>query len=169
MYEWVLGALDESLGSETPGTGLFWDKLRGDGTIDRATWSYNQGSMVGLGVLLARSTPGGSGAEPLRHAEAIAAKALRRFAGSYERQPAAFHAIFFRNLLLLHDATGDEQLRAGILETMRGYADWAWSEARDSDDRFRLTNGGPTLLNQSAIVQLLALLAWDPERYTLLA
>ena len=26
---------------------LFWDKIRGDGTIDRAQWSYNQGSMVG--------------------------------------------------------------------------------------------------------------------------
>jgi hypothetical protein len=119
-------------------------------------------------VLLARSAPAGAGAEPLRHAEAIAAKALRRFAGSYERQPAAFHAIFFRDLLRLHDATGDEQLRGGILEAMRGYADWAWNAARDSDDRFRLPNGGLTLLNQSAIVQLLALLAWDPGRYGLL-
>jgi hypothetical protein len=168
MYEWVLAALDESLGGDAPGTGLFWDKLCGDGTIDKAIWSYNQGSMVGLGVLLARSAPAGAGAEPLRHAEAIAAKALRRFAGSYERQPAAFHAIFFRDLLRLHDATGDEQLRGGILEAMRGYADWAWNAARDSDDRFRLPNGGLTLLNQSAIVQLLALLAWDPGRYGLL-
>jgi hypothetical protein len=169
MYEWVVGALDESLGSESPGTGLFWDKLRGDGTIDRAIWSYNQGSMVGLGVLLARAANGGARADPLRRAEAIAAKALRRFAGSYETQPAAFHAIFFRNLLLLHNATGDGALRTNITDAMRAYADWAWSEARDSDDRFRLPNGGVTLLNQSAIVQLLALLAWDPERYELLA
>jgi Glycosyl hydrolase family 76 len=168
MYAWVLAALDESAGSAAPGTGLFWDKIRGDATIDRALWSYNQGSMVGAGVLLARAA-NGAGAGYLRQAEAIAAKALRRYADSYKLQPAAFNAIFFRNLLLLHAATSDGSLRDEIVDAMRGYADWAWGEARDRRDRFRLPNGGVTLLNQSAIVQVLALLAWDPLRYTLLA
>ncbi len=172
MYDWVLAALDSSRASDAAGTGLFWDKLRGDGTIDRALWSYSQGSMVGLGVLLARGA-GGDGIAPARgpavgylgRAEAVAQKALRHFAGAYDRQPAAFNAIFFRNLLLLHHATRDDRLRGEIVTAASGYADTAWDERRDRHDRFHLPHGGVTLLNQSAIVQLLALLAWDPVTY----
>lgn len=160
MYEWVLATLDASRDSDAPSTGLFWDKVRGDGTIDKTLWSYNQGSMVGLNVLLARS---GSprAAEYLGRAEAIARKALRHYGDSgLQRQPPAFNAIFFRNLLLLHAATGDAGLRASIIEAMRGYADYAW---------FHLPSRGVTLLDQSALVQILALLAWDPGSYEMLA
>ena len=126
MYEWVLATLDASRDSDLPGTGLFWDKLRGDGTLDKALWSYNQGSMIGANVLLARRG-GSSRAEYLGRAEAIARKALAYFGrDGYERQPAAFNAIYFRNLLLLHAATGDAALRAEILETLRRYTDHAW-------------------------------------------
>jgi Glycosyl hydrolase family 76 len=165
MYDWVLEALDASRDSDDPGTGLFWDKWRGDGTLDRAFWSYNQGSMVGLNVLLARRVDR-HGQAYLRRAEAIAGKALRRYAGlGYEREPAAFTAIFFRNLLLLRAATADPALRADIIDTMRGYTDFVWEARRDRRDQFHLRNGGVTLLNQSAMVQLLALLAWDPDTY----
>ena len=120
--------------------------------------------MVGLNVQLARAAePGGS--EHLALAEAIAHKALRHFAGRYELQPPAFNAIFFRNLLLLCDATGDAALRGAILDAMRGYADWAWGDRRDRRDCFQFASGGVTLLGQSAIVQVLALLAWDPQSY----
>jgi hypothetical protein len=168
MYDWVLATLDASRDSDSPATGLFWDKLRGDGTVDRTTWSYNQGSMVGANVLLARR--GGSAqATYLARAEAIARKALRHFEGGYQRESAAFTAILFRNLLLLHAATGDAELRTEIIKAIRGYADFAWDEKRDRHDRFHLSSGGVTLLNQSAIVQLLALLAWDPGDYGKLA
>ncbi|MGO9905671.1 MAG: glycoside hydrolase family 76 protein [Solirubrobacteraceae bacterium] len=169
MYEWVLATLDASRESDLPGTGLFWDKLRGDGTLDKTLWSYNQGSMIGANVLLARRG-GKSRAEYLARAEAIARKALAHFGrDGYERHPAAFDAIYFRNLLLLHAATGDAALRAEILETLRRYADGAWYERRDRRDLFHLAAGGVTLLNQSAMVQLLALLAWDPRAYGRLA
>ena len=165
MYAWVLAALDASRDSDSPATGLFWDKLRGDGTLDKTLWSYNQGSMAGANVLLARRSEDAR-AEYLTRAEAIASKALRHFArAACERQPPAFNAIFFRNLLLLHEATGDQRLRTQIIEAIRGYTDYAWHERRDDRDRFHLGNGGVTLLNQSAIVQLLALLAWDPDSY----
>jgi hypothetical protein len=178
MYEWVVATLDAGGGvgagagagsaGEAPGTGLFWDKIRGDDTIDRALWSYNQGSMVGLNVLLARRS-GQAGAAYLYRAEAIARKALRHYAGGgLEGQPPSFNAIFFRNLLLLHAATGDDVLRATIMAAMRGYADWAWAEKRDRRDRFPISNQDK-LLDQSAMVQILALLAWDPEAYSLLA
>jgi hypothetical protein len=169
MYEWVLATLDESRDSDSPATGLFWDKLRGDGTVDKTLWSYNQGSMVGANVLLARRG-GTAHAQYLTRAEAIARKALRYFAQSgYQRQPAGFNAIFFRNLLLLHEATRDAELRAEIIEGIRGYVGYAWDERRDRRGLIHLPNGGVTLLNQSAIVQLLALLAWDPPAYGKLA
>jgi predicted alpha-1,6-mannanase (GH76 family) len=164
MYDWVLGTLDASRETDSPGTGLFWDKLRGDGTIDRALWSYNQGNMIGLNVLLARSTDGPA-APYIERAERIARKSLRHFSGAHDRQPAAFNAIFARNLLLLHDATADERLRAEMIDALRRYGDWAWEDRRDSRDRFHLDPGGVTLLNQSGIVQVLAMLAWDPVMY----
>jgi hypothetical protein len=169
MYEWVLTTLDASREGPSPATGLFWDKLRGDGTLDRAFWSYNQGTMVGVNVLLARRG-GTAQAEYLARAAAIARRALRHYAeGGYQRQPPGFNAIFFRNLLLLHADTDDLELRTEIIEAMRGYVEYAWGERRDRRDFFHLPGGGVTLLNQSALVQLLALLAWDPGAYRMLA
>jgi len=169
MYAWVNATLDASRDGDSPGTGLFWDKLRGDHTLDETLWSYNQGSMVGTNVLLARR--GGEGAAHfLARAEAIARKALQHYAnGGLEHQPAAFNAIFFRNLLLLHAATADTALRTEIVEAMRAYADRAWHERRDRRDRFHFSGRGVTVLDQSAMVQLLALLAWDPADYGKLA
>lgn len=165
MYDWVNRALN---GGETPGEGLFWDKIRGDGSTDRTIWSYNQGSMVGLNVLFARADAAGA-ATYVARAEAIARTALRHYAGAYERQPAAFNAIFFRNLLQLHAATTDGALRDDILTALRGYADHAWSARRDQQDCFRFADRPTSLLDQSAMVQILALLAWDPGDYRRLA
>lgn len=166
MYEWVMSALDSSRATERPGTGLFWDKIRGDGSIDETFWSYNQGSMVGASVLLARLEPD-SHSDYLARAEAIARKAMRYFtAVGYEHQPPAFNAIFFRNLMQLHVATRDEQLRVEIIEAIRAYADRAWQQRRD---RPRVFGRKATLLDESAIVQVLALLAWEENEYDRLA
>jgi hypothetical protein len=169
MYGWVNTTLDAGREDGEPGSGLFWDKLRGDGTIDRTLWTYNQGSMIGANVLLARR-PGT--ADPARHlarAEAIAGKALDHYADRLDRQPAAFNAIFFRNLLMLHGATGDTGLRVRIRSAMEAYAEAMWSTRRDRRDRVRLARHGATLLDQSATVQTYALLAWDPSDYGRLA
>lgn len=169
MYEWVLTTLDASRGTDSPGTGLFWDKVRCDGTLDKTLWAYNQGSMVGANVLLARMHHDMRDTY-LHRAEAIGRKALKHFnEDGYDRQPPAFNAIFFRNLLLLHPVTGDDNLQADIVNHIRLYADDAWCRRRDRHDRFHLSHGGVTLLNQSALVQLLALLAWDPSEYGKLA
>lgn len=55
------------------------------------------------------------------------------------------------------------------LETLRRYTDHAWYETRDRRHLFHFSDGGVTLLNQRAMVQLLALLAWDPRAYGTLA
>jgi hypothetical protein len=169
MYEWVLTTLDASRDTDAAGTGLFWDKVRGDGTLDKTLWSYNQGSMVGANVLLARVHEEQRDMY-LDRAEAIARKALTHFQEEgYDQQPPAFNAIFFRNLLLLHPVARDAKLQADIIDRLRSYTDEVWRRARDRHDRFHLGHGGVTLLNQSALVQLLALLAWDPGEYGKLA
>jgi hypothetical protein len=164
MGAWVLETLD----SEGDGLGPFCDKVRGDGSVDRALWSYNQGSMAGLYALLARAG-GPRAGEHLRRAEGIAARALERFGGVPRGQPAAFNAIFLRNLLLVHHQTGVRELRARILAALHGYADWACEHIRDERDRFRFGPGPLTLLDQSAAVQVLALAAWDEADYGRLA
>ncbi len=163
MIDWVDATLDAGAGDDPPAAGLFWDKLRGDGTIDRALWSYNQGSMVGANVLLARGAHAEQSSLHLARAEGIARRALAHYRDRYDSQAPAFNAIFFRNLLLLHAETADAELRARILADLRGYADRLWA-AQDQGRRV-----GATLLDQSALVQLLALLAWDPADYGLLA
>jgi hypothetical protein len=125
--------------------------------------------MIGANVLLARAAGDDDSALYLARAEAIARKALRRYAGEYHRQPAAFNAILFRNLLLLWAVTADAGLREEIHAAMSAYADAAWTTARDRRDRFRFSRGGVTLLDQSAMVQVYALLAWNPADYGALA
>lgn len=163
MYDWVLATLDESRGTGSPGTGLFWDKVRSDGSIDRAQWSYNQGTMVGLNVLLARA-PSPPQSDHLARAEEIARRALRELTGDrLARQPPAFNAIFFRNLLGLHPVTRDTRLREEIEEAVRRYTQ-ALSRQMLSGQRLR-ARSRTSLLDESAIVQLLALLAWEPATY----
>jgi hypothetical protein len=125
--------------------------------------------MIGANVLLARGPGAADGQRHLARAEAIARAALRRYAGDYGRQPPAFNAIFFRNLLLLHDVTGDAGLRAEIIGAMRDYADASWEDRCHRHDRFSFSRRGLTLLDDSAMVQLLALLAWDADDYGKLA
>jgi hypothetical protein len=173
MYAWVNAALDAGRESGEPATGLFFDKVRGDGTIDRTLWTYNQGTMVGANVLLARQAGleagDGAGRQYVARAEAIADKALRHYAGAYERQPPAFNAILFRNLLQLCAVTADAGLRQRIRAAICTYAEAVWASRRDRHDRFRFRRSGPTLLDQSAMVQIYALLAWDPADYGALA
>lgn len=167
MLDWV----ERSLAHD----GLYWDKVRGDGSIDRAVWSYNQGSVLGVHHLLHRAAAQHGDPRRADHhlarAEAIARRSLELLTPRLLEQPAAFHAIWFRNLLSLGASTSDHRLREDILSTMRGYAELLWRDYRGPDDLLRLprANGRVTLLDQSAFVQISALLAWDRERWALIA
>ncbi len=159
MHDWVDGAL-RSAG------GLYFDRIRGDGSVDRAQWSYNQGSMIAVEVLRARA--GGPSARLIR-AEDTARRALAHYAGRYSEQAPAFNAIFFRDLLLLHAATSDPGLQSDITAALRAYADGLWARRRPRDDLLPRADGSVTVLDQSALVSVLALLAWDPADYCRLA
>jgi hypothetical protein len=170
MFGWVVEHLDAG----GDGLGPFYDKLRGDGTLDTKVWTYNHGSMIGASVLLARRAAATghhrAAAEWTDRAEAMARRSLQHFAGAGLRgQPAEFNAIYFRNLLLLHRASTDQPLRAELTATILAYADWLWHSCRAGEDRFRFKRRGFTLLGQSAVVQIFALLAWDPDAYGLIA
>jgi hypothetical protein len=158
MYDWVVRALRDP-------DGPYLDKVRGDGSIDRARWSYNQGSMIGAAVLRCRT---GGDTELLDAAEATARATLARYAGRYFDQPPAFNAIFFRNLLLLHAATRDAALRMQITATLNGYADEAWART-GAQALLPRGDGSVVLLDQSALLSVLALSAWHPDDYGRLA
>lgn len=151
MADWVRETLAN-------GEDLFRDKIRGDGTIDAALWSYNQGSMLGLHALLS-DRGGPDGPRHLGRAEAIARAALDHYeARRYAGEPIEFVAIFMRNLLLLSARTGDEPLKRRIAGALRERAQAAWPIAANA-----------TLLQHSAAVTLQALGAWDPADHHLLA
>ena len=166
MVDWVGGRLDAS----GRGHGPFWNVVRSDGSIDTNVWSYNQGVMLGARVLQYRLT---ADARFLDLAEAIARQTLASF-GDFRNHPPSFNAMCFQNLLMLYANT---DLQERTLRVMRGYGDWAWdpaSGARDSQSNlFCFTDAGAPnrghqaarLQDQGAMLQLYALLAWDPAEY----
>ncbi len=146
--------------------GLYWDHINLAGEIEKTQWTYNQGTMVGANVLLYRIT----GREfYLRRAQGVADAALAYYRTDrrYFTQPARFHAIFFKNLLMLGAVDG----RGRYKEAMQRYADRVWTEYRDPETGlFEFEPGEPvTLLEQSAMVQIYASLAWDRRDYKDLA
>ncbi|GAC1575156.1 MAG: glycoside hydrolase family 76 protein [Candidatus Dormibacteria bacterium] len=145
---------------------LFRDKIRDDGSIDAALWSYNQGSMVGAHVLRDRA---GLSPDALASAEGIARAILAWPLPRLMGQPPAFNAILFRNLLQLCAASSDDDLRTAIRSSLRAYADALLARPRDRYGLIRARESPATLLDQSAAVSVLALLAWDPAGYASLA
>jgi Glycosyl hydrolase family 76 len=145
---------------------LMFDKVRGNDTIDETLWTYNQGTMIAASVREYQVT-----GQPtyLSEAEAIANAALNTFTeSSYVNQPAAFDAVFFRGLLVLYSATSDMALRSRIVQTIQAYADDAWANYRAAPGLFRFPSSSGTgyqLLDQGAMVEIYAALAWNPADY----
>lgn len=165
-YEWLRQTLWIERG---PLAGLYHDKVLGEGgAIDETQWIYNQGVPIAAGVMLHRATGEG---HYLDDAIATADAALRYYGEQrYAGQPAIFVAIFFRNLLWLDALAPDPAYRAA----MQAYADAAWENPAIRDRATGLFRFDPrqhehTLLDQAAMVQIYALLAWPREQYPLLA
>lgn len=120
--------------------GLYGDHIRGNGSVDRTEWSYNQGSMLEAYRLLYRAT--GDRVE-LTHAESIADATLSAFRGRWRTEPAQFAAIFFRRLLALAEVDG----RKDYVASTQAYADRLWRSPRRQ------------LFQQAAVVQVYAAIA----------
>jgi hypothetical protein len=146
IYDWVCGALR---GPDD----LYRDRIAPEGTVVPDIWTYNQGTMIGAGVLLAAST---GDRRYLDDAHATAASALRRFDLSTLLRPngPAFNAVFFRNLFMLEGGDLGHEARA-MAET---YGEAMWREHRDQRTGFFRTGGSP--LNGAApMMEIYALLA----------
>ncbi len=164
-YRWLRETLWIADGPEA---GLYHDKVLGDGTIDPAQWIYNQGVAAAAGTMLHRIT---GDANYLEQARQTADAALSWYdAREYAGQAAIFVAIFFRNLLELGRVIGtDTYYNAMLAYAARACDAPAIYDAASGLFRFEGPQTACTLLDQSAMVQLLALAAWPTAQYALLA
>ena len=152
-YEWVRTCLTEP-------NGLYADHIGLHGKIEPTEWSYNQGTMIGAGVLLYQAT--GNGAY-LYQARQTAKAALAYYTPERLGQENPFFvSVYFRNMLYLDSVTRDPP----GTKLVQGYVNYAWEHLRLSDDVFVF--GSPAtaqLLVQAAIVQDYALLSTSPTTY----
>jgi hypothetical protein len=152
-YEWVRTCLLQP-------SGLYGDHIRLHGAVDPSLWSYNQGSMIGAGVLLYQAT--GDGAY-LYQARQTAKAALAYF--TLERllfENPFFPAVYFRNLMYL-DAVTHDPPGARLAQS---YVDSVWVHQRLTSGLFVF--GSPPsaqLLTQAAVVQIYALLSTPAGTY----
>jgi hypothetical protein len=158
MYEWTQDCM-------LAPNGLYWDHIDLAGTIEKTQWSYNQGVMLGAGVLLYKAT---GDRQYLDDAKSVANASLA-FYGAEDRlwkQPTRFNSIWFKNLLILDSVAPDRRYK----QTMQAYADRAWTEVRDpATGLYHFADGPVQLLEQAGIAQIEALLAWPRTKYGLLA
>jgi Glycosyl hydrolase family 76 len=149
MYQWVNKCL------KSP-SGLYDDHVNPDGSVNTTIWSYNQGTMVGAGVLLFQIT-GNSGY--LTAAQDTAAAAVAHFgtAATLQSQGPAFNAIYFRDLFLLNQV----QANSAYGSEAQAYATYMWTQ-RNSSGLF-LQNGNTNGVNGTApMVEIYSLLAGSP-------
>jgi hypothetical protein len=167
LYDWNRECLQQS-------PGLYWNDIGYDGTIDKTLWSYNSGSMIGAATLLYQATGTRS---YLDDAVTGAKGALDHWTqgDNLYDQPAIFNAILFNNLLLLDSVRPNPRYRAVIEQ----YANREWTSNRDAATglfHFQPSGGGAydpagpaQTLEQSAMVQIYAALAWNPRDYRWIA
>ena len=145
---------------------LMFDKVTGSNTIDETLYTYNQGAMIAANVREYQKT--GNPAY-LSDAEAIANTALSTFNETYYiNHSPAVQAIFFRGLLVLYSVTSNATLQSNIIQTIQTYADDAWKNRRSSNGLFSFPNDSGTgyqLLDQGAMLQVYAMLAWNASDY----
>jgi hypothetical protein len=154
MYEWVRSCLQNS-------DGLYGDNVTPGQGVDSTEWTYNQGTMIGAGVMLYQAT---TNRAYLQQAIATGHSALHSYgAGLLATQGDGFNAIYIRNLLLLGGASGEP----AFASFARWYANDAWVNVRDSNTGlYQSGPGGETnLLDQAAMTQVNALLAEPASAY----
>jgi hypothetical protein len=147
MLNWLDGCL------RSP-SGLYWDHVRANGSIDQTFWSYNQGSVIAADGLLYKLT---NDATALARAKSLADASLS-YLKPASREPPAFVALLSRDLLGLGGALDTSRYRAAV----EAYADAAWRRHRDPRTGLFNFRGATTLLNVAAMVQIYAALAADP-------
>jgi hypothetical protein len=143
-------------------SGLVADHVRADGTVEPTVWSYNQGLLVGLEVLLDRAGEEGALGRAREHAELT----TEWFAAGDRLwlQPPCFAAVLLRMLLLLYSADGDGRWPA----VADAYLDRVFASAR-ADGGWRAAGigryGEEVVLDVAGLTQVAALRALEPAAY----
>lgn len=152
-YEWVRSCLRTS-------NELYYDHIRLHGAINTTEWSYNQGSMMGAGVLLYQVT--GNGAY-LYQARQTAKAALSYFTiPRLLSENPFFVSVYFRNLMYLDSVTHDPPGST----LAQNYINSVWVHQRLTDNLFAFGSPPTTqLLYQAAVAQIYALLSTSPKTY----
>jgi hypothetical protein len=152
-YNWVRQCLLAS-------NGLYADHIQNSGEIEPMEWSYNQGTMMGAGTLLYQAT---ANSGYLFQARQTAKLALAYFTTEkLELENPFFASVYFRNLLYLDSVTHDPPGPKLVQE----FVNYSWDNLRLAGNLF--VSGSPstsTLLGQSAIVQMYALLSTPAWTY----
>ncbi|WP_255447165.1 glycoside hydrolase family 76 protein [Schumannella soli] len=163
LYDWNERCLKQS-------DGLYWNSRDDDGSLNPTLWTYNSGAMIGTATILYRAT---SDATWLQRATAAAQGSLDYWTAENRlyAQPAVFNEMYFDDLLLLDSVQHDPRYRA----TVATYAAQIWRANRDATTglyRFGPSGGGApdpatriSTLEQAAVVQIMASLAWDRTLY----
>lgn len=146
--------------------GLYYDNLGDDGQLDKAIYSYNQGTPVGADVLWYRITGDKKYLERATQTAHAALDYLGKGDRLWKGAP-SFNAIFFRNLLALDQLAPNPRYR----EALNQYLDRAWKEGRDPQTGLfdqggigSYTAGKADYLDQAGMVQLYALQAWPKDK-----
>ena len=134
--------------------------------IDETLYPTPQGVMIAADV---REYVKTGNSAYLSDAEAIANTALSTFNESYYiNQRVGLDATFFRALLVLYSATSDTALQSKIINTIQTFATDAWNNYRNSNGLFSFPSSqgtGYQLLDQGAMLQIYAMLAWNSSEY----
>jgi hypothetical protein len=138
--------------------GLFEDNVKGDCHIDKTIYTYNQAIMISNNVLLWKQT--GNDAF-LVAAEEIATAAMTYFAKDKRllKQPIEFNAIFFRHLLHLTNASGNSGMEQEVRTMAADYLGQIWDRFITNTSLNKTKRGKFFVIEQAAIVQLVAILA----------
>jgi rhamnogalacturonyl hydrolase YesR len=148
-----------------PSTNLFWDHVTPpEYQLDTTQWSYNQGLMIGVNVLLYQAT---GEVRYRRESVAVAESSLALFdLTRLQREPAEFAVILFRNLFLLTSVEDDARLAARIRRRAEDYLQLLLPrfvrDVHTGDDE------PARLIEQAAIVEMIAMSCWPAGRYDLL-
>jgi len=149
MYQWAVTCLRTS-------GGLYNDHINADGSVNSTIWSYNQGVMVGAGVLLNKLT--GASAY-LSQAEQTASAALLYFGTGPNliNQGPAFNGIYFRNLLFLNSFVPND----GYASEAQSFGSSMWAQRQMSSGLIDPQYG---VNGTASMVEIYSLLAGSPPR-----
>ncbi|MCL6442761.1 MAG: glycoside hydrolase family 76 protein [Alicyclobacillus sp.] len=167
--DWALRILHWLNRLRDPETGVYWDHIRLDGTIDKRTYTYNVGTVLHANALLFAIT---QDVAYLQEARTLARDAHCFFARHVEGidipmypDTPWFNAVLLRGYIALYEV---DPLRCKeYLDVMSANVDFAWQHSRDRNGLFSsdwtarrgVSEPHKWLLDQAAMVEIYALLA----------